>query len=165
MRKIPVLLTALLLPLAAPDSGAAAERVSLCDLAQHPEQYNGKMIEVRASVASDELSIDDFEQKPGCSAWMGVLVVLPDQLKPKPGFDVIRDDAFNQFFEALHNGMNVQATFRGKFDAMYTWKDKKQVWIGNDQESQKGFGKKGQYGGRITLQSVSDILARPLSRK
>ena len=37
----------------------AAERVSLCDLAQHPEQYNGKMVEVRASVAGQDLSIDD----------------------------------------------------------------------------------------------------------
>jgi hypothetical protein len=143
----------------------AAEKVSLCDLAQHPKQYNGKMVEVRASITGQDLSIDDFEQKPACSSWMGVLLVLPDQVSPKPAFDVIRDDAFNRLFEALHSGMNIQATFRGQFEAAYTWTNHKQVWISDGLKGRKGFGKKGQYGGRIVLQSLTEVVARPVPRK
>ena len=145
------------------DNQRAVERVSLCDLAQRAEQYNGKMVEVRASVTGNDLSIDDFEQKPACSSWMGVVLVLPDHVTPKPGFDVIRDDAFGRLFEALHNGMNVRATFRGQFEAVYTWKNHKQVWLGGREA--RGFGKKGQYGGRIVLRGLSEVLARPVPRK
>jgi len=148
-----------------PQSQPAAQKVSLCELAEHPEQYNGKMVEVRASVTGQDLSIGDFEQKTPCSSWMSVVVVLPDQVTPKPTFDVIRDDTFNRLFEGLHNGMNVQATFRGRFEAVYTWTNHKQVWIDDAQEKGKGFGKKGQYGGRIVLHSLSDVLARPVPRK
>jgi hypothetical protein len=123
------------------------------------------MIEVRASVAGNDLWIDDFEQKPSCPSWMGVVVVLPEQVRPKPDFDAVRDDSFNQFFSSLHKGMNVQADFEGYFEAVYTWRNQKQIWIGEAHEDHKGFGKKGQYGGRIVLQRVSDVLARPIPRK
>jgi hypothetical protein len=142
-----------------------AMKATLCDLAQHPEQYIGKMVKVRASVAGNDLWIDDFEQKPACPSWMGVILVLPEQVKPKADFDVVRDEPFNQLFAELHKGMNVQATFEGRFEAVYTWRNQKQVWIGEGQEKSKGFGKKGQYGGRIVLHRVSDILARPMPRR
>jgi hypothetical protein len=142
-----------------------AMKATLCDLAQHPEQYIGKMVEVRASVAGNDLWIDDFEQKPACPSWMGVILVLPEQVKPKADFDTVRDDPFNQLFADLRKGMNVQATFEGRFEAVCTWSNQKQVWIGEGQEKSKGFGKKGQYGGRIVLHRVSDILARPVPRK
>lgn len=141
----------------------AAEKLSLCDLAQHPEQYNGKLVEIHASVTGTDLSIDDFEQNPACASWIGVLIVLPGQVTPKPTFDVIRDAAFNRLFAALHNGMNVQATFSGQFDAVYTWKNHKQVWIGGREA--RGFGKNGKYGGRIVLHRISEVLARPVPRK
>ncbi len=81
------------------------------------------------------------------------------------GRGVVRDKAFDRLFDALHDGTNVQATFSGRFEAVYTWKNQKQVWIGDSQIRRKGFGKKGQYGGRIVLFSVSNILARPVPRK
>ncbi len=143
----------------------AAVKVTLCDLAQHPEQYAGKMVEARASVAGNDLWIDDFEQKPACASWMGVILVLPKQVKPKADFDVIRDDAFSQLFDDVRKGMKVQATFQGRFEPVYTWRNQKQIWIAEGQEKPKGYGKKGQYGGRIVLHRVSDVLARHVPRK
>ena len=147
------------------DAEPTAMRATLCDLAQRPEQYIGKLVEVPASVSGNDLSIDDFEQKPACPSWMGVILVLPEQMKPKPDFDVVRDDPFNQFFADLRKGMNMQATFEGRFEAVYTWRNQKQVWIGEGGANRKGFGKRGQYGGRILLRRVSDLLARPVPRR
>jgi hypothetical protein len=152
-------------------SGAQSEnerapvKTTLCELAQHPEQYIGKMVKVRASVAGNDLWIDDFEQAPACTCWMGVIVVLPEQVKPKPHFDAVRDDSFNQLFADRHKSMNVRANFEGRFDAVYTWRNRKRIWIGESTEKQKGFGKKGQYGGRIVLYRVSDVLARPVPHR
>ncbi len=140
---------------------APAVRATLCDLAERPEQYVGKMVKVRASVAGNDLWVDDFEQKPACSSWMGVIIALPDQIKPRADLEVVRDDAFSHLFTDLRKGMNVQATF----EAVYTWRNQKQVWISENPEKRKGFGKKGQYGGRIVLHQVSDLLARHLPRK
>ena len=109
--------------------------------------------------------ITEAGRKPACPSWMGVILVLPEQVKPRADFDVVRDDPFNQLFAELRKGMNVQATFEGRFEAVYTWRNQKQVWIGEGQEKPKGFGKKGRYGGRIVLHCVSDILARPVPRK
>jgi len=47
-------------------------KATLCSLAQHPEEFIGKTVEVRASVAGNDLWIDDFEQKPACSSWMAL---------------------------------------------------------------------------------------------
>lgn len=147
------------------ENESVARKATLCELAQRPEDYIGKMVEVRASVAGKDLWIDDFEQKPACSSWMGVIVVLPEQVNPRVDFDAVRDDSFNRLFDERRKGKNVQATFEGRFEAVYTWTNQKQIWIGESKEKSKGFGKKGQYGGRIVLHRVSDILARPVPRR
>jgi hypothetical protein len=145
---------------------AAPAVTSLCELAQNPDVFNGIMVRVRASamgVAIKDLWIDDFEQKPACSAWMGVVVVLPEQIRPHSEFDVVRDASYQQFCEKIRN-MNVQATFEGRFEAVYTWKDHKRIWIASAQ-GQRGFGKKGRYGGRIVLYRVADVVARSIPRR
>jgi len=147
------------------ENESVARKATLCELAQHPEEYIGKMVEVRASVAGNDLWIDDFEQKPACSSWMGVIVVLPEQVKPRADFDAVRDDSFSRLFDELRKGKNVQATFEGRFEAVYTWTNQKRIRIGEGKEKSKGFGKKGQYGGRIVLHRVFDILARPVPRR
>jgi hypothetical protein len=152
-------------PVGLAENEPAAVKATFCDLAQHPEQYMGKMVEVRASVAGNDLWIDDFAQKPACPSWMGVILVLPERVMPKPDFDVVRNDPFSQLFDDLRKRMNVQATLEGRFEAVYTWTNHKQVWIGEGREKSKRFGKKGQYGGRIVLRRVSDILARPVPRR
>ena len=65
-------------------------KATLCNLAQYPEQHNRKLVEVRASVAGNDLWIDDFEEY--CSSWMGVVVVLPDQVRPRPQCEAFRVD-------------------------------------------------------------------------
>ena len=37
---------------------------------------------------------------------MGVVVVLPEQVKPQPGFDVVRDASFQEFCDKIRS-MNV----------------------------------------------------------
>ena len=147
------------------ERASSAVKVNLCELAQHAEEYAGKLVEVRASVAGNDLWIDDFEQRPKCPSWMGVIDVLPEEVKPKVAIDAVRDDSFNEFFADLRKGMNVQATFEGRFDAVYTWTNQKRVWVAGANEKTPAFGKKGQYGGRLILHRVSQVLARPVPRR
>src|SRR5690242_17862824 len=69
-------------------------KVTLCDLAEHPERYAGKIVAVHATEMGKDLWIEDFVNKP-CSAWTQIIVVYPDRIKPPPGFALVRDDAFN----------------------------------------------------------------------
>ena len=142
----------------------AAVNTTLCELAQYPEAFNGKMIRVRASAMGTkvkDLWIDDFEQKPACSAWIWVEVVLPDQVRPKPGFDTVQDASFEQFVNQI-KFMNVQATFEGRFDVAAARTGRKRHIA--HFENEKGFGKGSRFGGRIVLNSVSDVVARYLPR-
>jgi hypothetical protein len=59
--------------------------------------------------------------------------------------------------------MNIVATFRGRFDPLFTWRNHKRERVSQDQE--KGFGKKHDYDGRIVLYCVADVLARRVPRK
>ena len=88
-------------------------KTSLCELALNPDAFKGRMIRVRASAMGRtvrHLWIDDFEQKPACSAWMGVIVALPEDVTPEPGFQLVRDGSFQQFCDEIRT-MKVQATF------------------------------------------------------
>jgi hypothetical protein len=143
----------------------AAVNTTLCELAQNPEAFNGKMIRVRASAMGTkvkDLLIDDFEQKPACSASMWVEVVLPDQVRPKPGFDTVQDGSFQRFVNQMKS-MNVQATFEGRFDVAAARTGRKRHIA--HFENEKGFGKGGRSGGRIVLNSVSDVVARYIPRR
>jgi hypothetical protein len=94
---------------------------------------------------------------------MGVIMSFPEQIEPLPDVRLIRDASFYGLFDALHRGMNVQATFEGRFEAAFTWHDNKRIMVGNRQ--QRGFGKKHEYGGRLILYRVSDVLARQVPRR
>jgi hypothetical protein len=113
---------------------------------------------VRASVAGNDLWIDSFDQK-ACPSWTQVVVVFPDQLKPEPGFRLVRDDSLTKVLESIRKGKGVQATFDGRFDVAFVWRDHKKIPVGTDE----GFGKKHRYGGRIVLERVSDVLVLPRS--
>jgi hypothetical protein len=139
---------------------SAPIKVTLCELAEHPEQYAGKMVAVHASEMGKDFWIEDFTNK-SCAAWTQVIVVYPNQIKPAPGFDLIRDDAFDKFFEEVRKGMNVEATYEGRFDVAYVWRDHKRISIGTE----KGFGKKGKYGARIVLRNITEVVARPRYHK
>lgn len=133
---------------------------TLCDLYQHPEQYAGKMVKVRGSIAGNDMWIDVFAEK-SCTSWMRVVVVFPKQVKPPPDFDLVRDDSFKEFEDAMYHPrpIHIEATFEGRFDSVVTVQDGKRTRVG------KGYGKKHDYDGRIVLQKVSDVVAKPLPRK
>ena len=136
-------------------------RTTMCDLYSHPDQYVGKMVAVRAGVKAADLWMWDLTGE--CASWMNVMVSLPQQTQPPSDVLLIRDLAFQKLFDSLHAGMNVQATFEGRFEAVFTWHDKTRITIGNP--SQRGFGKRHQYDGRLILSRVSDVTARPAPAK
>jgi hypothetical protein len=137
-------------------------KVSMCDLYEHPDQYAGKTIEVRASVSSTDLSLEDFSNQKPCSQYMRIDLEFPDK-NTGPNVDLVRDEAFNSFFDKLHQGLNVIATFQGRFDPAFVWREHKRIRVGHGTE--KGYGKKHRYDGRIVLQRLSDVMGRPVPRK
>jgi hypothetical protein len=133
---------------------------TLCDLYQHPDQYAGKMVRVRGTIAGNDMWIDAFTEK-ACSSWMSIVVVFPNQVKPAPDFDLVKDDSFTAFEDAMYHSrpIHIEATFEGRFDSVVTVQDGKRTTVG------KGYGKKHQHNGRIVLHRVSTVVARPLGRK
>ena len=140
---------------------------TLCDLYQFPEQYAGKIIKVRGGSVSG-LAIDDsrHDSQPAvCPAYMRIVVVVPDQVRPSPTFDLVRDDSYRKLHDALHYGgaIHIDATYEGRFDALFAWRDHKRIRVGDSTE--EGFGKRHEYDGRIVLRQVSDVWAKPLPRR
>jgi hypothetical protein len=133
---------------------------TLCDLYQHPDQYAGKMVRVRGTIAGNDMWIDAFTEK-SCSSWMSVVLVFPKQVKPTPDFDLVKDDSFTKFEDAMYHPrpIHIEATFEGRFDSVITVQDGKRTTVG------KRYGKKHDHDGRIVLHRVSDVVARPLGRK
>jgi hypothetical protein len=72
-------------------------------------------------------------------------------------FSFFQDESFAKFQDALHKGMNVEATFEGRFDEAFVLRDHKRISVG----SNKGYGKKHRFGARLVLQRVSEVVARP----
>jgi len=131
---------------------AGPVNASLCELYQHPAGYTGKAVRVRGSVVGSDLWIDDFETT--CSSWFKVIVVLPEEAQPPQQLQLVKDESFTAFFDGLRKGMNVQATFEGRFDAGSTGGAKGH-----------GFGRKHDARGQIVLLRVSDVVARPVPHK
>jgi|SRR5450432_1114828 len=147
--------------------GVTSTEATLCDLYQFPEQYAGKIIKVRGGSVSG-LAIDDsrHDSQPAvCPAYMRIVVVVPDQVRPSPTFDLVRDDSYRKLHDALHYGgaIHIDATYEGRFDALFAWRDHKRIRVGDSTE--EGFGKRHEYDGRIVLRQVSDVWAKPLPRR
>jgi len=140
---------------------------TLCDLYQHPEQYAGKMIKVRGGSVG-ELHIEDTlhdSHAETCPAYMRIIVVFPDQVRPAPGFQLVQDESYKKLSEALHypGPIHIDATYEGRFDPVFFWCDHKRIRVGQNNEN--GYGKKHEYDGRIVLHQVSDVWAKPLPRR
>jgi hypothetical protein len=144
-------------------NGANLVDATLCDLYQHPDQYAGKMVKVRGTVAGNDLWIDAFTEKP-CPTYMRIIVVFPAQLKTSPGFDLVRDQSFKEFENAVYHPrpIGIEATFEGRFDAAFYWRDHKRIPVG--QGELKGYGKKHDYDGQIVLLRVLDVVTKPVPR-
>ena len=127
-------------------------RITMCDLYRNPEQYSGTIIAVRSSVSGNDLWIDDYAQSP-CPSWTKVVLVLA-----KNNTELIKDSTYNLFFDDLRKGMSVEATFVGRLDVAFVWRDHKRIFLGTQK---KGFGKKGDAGAQLVLQQISEVTARP----
>jgi len=82
-------------------SDTSATEVTMCDLYRNPDQYAGKMVKVRGTIAGNDMWIYAFTTER-CSAWMSIVVVFPKQVRPAPAFDLLRDDSFQEFEEAMY---------------------------------------------------------------
>jgi hypothetical protein len=98
--------------------------VEICDLAQSPNEYAGKIVRVRGQVSSGwmkpgkaikEFTIKQLFSSTRCLAQLPV--VLPDRASPKPEFEVRRDEAYERFEKALGSSMTIEATFQGHLQA------------------------------------------------
>ena len=143
-------------------------KVTLCDLYEHPGQYAGKMVAVRAGSVgglSLENTLHDSPTQP-CLAYMRLTVEFPNGVKPAPSFQLVRDDSLRELEDALHHGgaIHIDATYEGRFDPVFVWRDHKRIRVSQDEEA-KGFGKKNEYDGRIVLRQVSGVWAKPLPRR
>ena len=146
---------------------ATPVEATLCSLYQFPERYTGKMIKVRGGSVSG-LAIEDLRhdaQQEPCPTYMRIVVVFPDQGRPSPTFDLVRDDSYRKLYEALHykGPIHIDATYEGRFDAAFAWRDHKRIRVGDNTE--KGFGKHHEYDSRIVLRQVSDVWAEPLPHR
>jgi hypothetical protein len=145
-----------------------AVEATLCDLYTHPEKYAGKMVRVRAGSFGQELSLEDIlhdSKTEPCPAYMRINVVLPDHVKPEPGFQLVRNEPYKKLEEgrAYSGPIHIDATYEGRFDAVFVWRDHKRISVGPSQA--KGYGKKHRYDGRIVLREVSAVWAEPVPRK
>jgi hypothetical protein len=132
---------------------------TLCDLYQRPEEYAGKVVKVRGASVGDlriESTLHDSSAKP-CSAYMRLIVVFPDQVKPAPAFQLIRDESYEKLDQALRSPepVHIDATYEGRFDPVFVWRDHKRIRVG--QGHAKSHWIKHQYDGRIVLRQVSDV--------
>lgn len=148
-------------------SAAKPVEVTLCDLYEHPEKYADKIIKVRGGSISG-LRIEDIlhdSHADSCPAYMRILVVFPDQVKPSPGFQIVQDESYKKLVDALHYSgpIHIDATYEGRLDAAFAWRDHKRIKVG--QNAGNGYGEKHEYDGRIVLRQVSDVWAMPLPHK
>jgi hypothetical protein len=168
-----VAMVLLSVPIAGQDSIREPEKrilvTTLCDLAERPQQYAGKVVSVRADFfgkkfgknSFEEFWIEDFETSQHCSAYLSIIVVSPDRVRPHPGFDLTKNRALQDFTNSVSKGLRVIATYTGRFDVAYVWRNQKRIQVG----AVAGFGAKGEYDGRIVLRQVSDVIARSVPRK
>jgi hypothetical protein len=142
-------------------------KTTLCNLYQHPDQFQGRLVKVRGGSVSSLWIEDILHDSPSepCPAYLRIVVEYPDKLNPTPSFQLVRDESFRKLQEALNYGgpMRIDATYAGRFDVAFVWRDQKRINVGPGPG--KGYGKKGEYDGRIVLNQVYDVWARPLPRR
>ena len=82
---------------------------------------------------------------------MRIIVVFPDQVNPTPAFTLVQDDSYEKLRKALSypGPIHIDATYEGRFDPAFAWRDHKRIKL--SQDSEKGYGKKHNYDGRIVL--------------
>ena len=114
-------------------------KVDLCTVAENPQLYDGKMIEINASqirLKKNEWGLD------GDICLPVFLLVLPLEVSPMPKFTHERTSAFDELFSVRGERATFRANFIGRFD-----------WAGTDKKKLFGRSKQSM---RLVLKSVSN---------
>jgi hypothetical protein len=141
----------------------APVKVSYCDLVTRPEQFAGKMVEVRATIVgyrAPSVEMPTFSPQEPCSAYLNIALEFPNDLASKP-FDPVRDATYQEYQQGLQKPMRIEATLEGRFELVFVWKDRKRVKFGEG----RGFGKKHSADARLVLRRMSDVVTRYLPRR
>ena len=169
-----------------PDRRVAAIR-TLCQVLEHPEQFNGKMIVLRGHV---QIAFEDFQLSPAdCDGrkldgvWLEYGIGPKKQptiwccgdITPRDPLKVIENQEFRRFDhyltakrkakscqEARCYLYQVTATLNGRLDSvpLLTCQVGKSQCTGGD-----AFGHLGLFTTRLVIQSVSDVVAQPTEGK
>jgi hypothetical protein len=150
----------------------AADNVDVCEILQHPQSFNGKMISIQAPV---RIAFEDFEvdihscpQKVGSGIWLEYGKGPKTQpttwccgdLTPRDQLGMIQDSAFRRLDSYLrsirkgHSIYAVSATLSGRFDTVPTTTCPDGV---HQCPRDGGFGHLGAFASRLIIHSVSDV--------
>jgi hypothetical protein len=119
------------------------------------------MIEIRTYIAGNIYPHFDMpasvQQGPcNASGRMSIGIELPQDVNPKPDFDLIRDESFFAFQNLNKQPPWIEATVEGRFDPVFIWRNNHRVKIGEG----VGFGPQNNVDARVVLHRVSDVISR-----
>jgi len=130
----------------------AAGSVDLCDLYQHPETYQGKIIQVYARISGPELELDDFPAKEACPARMRLKLEFPsEQVIDRMDIETRAD--VNVLRHRYHK--NQVALIAGRFHAAYVHKGDQKLPVAGSPS--QGYGLHHDFDGVILLQSLTEF--------
>ena len=115
-------------------------KVDYCTVAENPQLYDGKVIEIHASQV--KLKKNEWGLDSGICLSV-FLLVLPKDINPPPQFAIKETPALTELLESRNEmRASVRADFIGRFD-----------WAGTDKKKRFGRSKESM---RFVLQSVSN---------
>jgi hypothetical protein len=145
--------------------GDAPMRTSLCELFKSPQQYSGKMVEIQATIVDfrdPSVELPSFAPHEACSAYLNTALELPQNVSHKPPFELVKDESFKKYEDAIRKPMRIEATLEGRFEVASVWKDRKRVKI---VEGVEGYGKKHTADARLILRRISDVATQSMPRR
>jgi hypothetical protein len=152
----------------------AADNVGVCEVLEHPQSFNGKMILIRTGIS---IGFEDFEVDiPSCAKKVVDAIWLEygtgpkkqpttwccGNLTPSDQLDLVQDSAYRKFDSYLRAGRKgkplyaVSATLSGRFDTVLTTTCPDGV---HQCPRDGGFGHLGAFSSRLIIHSVSDVSA------
>ena len=141
------------------EGNAAPLKVRLCDLHEHPEQYAGKMVEVRARIVGrDDPTLDDFS-KPPCSTFSVIALTFPHELRADAPFELEKNSSLREYDAARGKPMGIEATIQGRFDSIIVQQD------GDRARAGKGYGKKSKFESRLVVRELKDVFTWRMPKK
>ncbi len=84
---------------------------------------------------------------------MGTALDLPENVNPRPAFDLQRDASFLEYERILRLHLNADITIECRFDPAFFWKDQKRYRVGEGE----GFGKDKSADARLVIRKISDV--------